>query len=102
MKRLTEQLKEDLESWHRSHGYDLVLMVEDRPDLFRVLLEEPLRFKGFALGERYSRLVRSTVERAEKSRLYRDAFSAPREETRLKDRLSIGRIVVARKQGKKA
>lgn len=88
------KFRDQLESWHRSHGYELSVMVEEKPLLFRALLDKPNYFDGYELGMRFSRLVRSTVNRVEKSPAYRDAFLEPRAEVQPKDRLSIGRIIV--------
>lgn len=94
-----KRVREELEAWHREHKFDLAQMIEEKPELFRVLLARPSVFEGSPIGERYSRLVSSTVDKAEKSPIYREAFVSPREGIYPKDKLSIGRMISTRKLG---
>jgi hypothetical protein len=94
------RLQEALKEWDRLHGYDFPLMVEEKPSLFQALIENPSFFTGSQMGEQYSRMARSIVEKAEKARPYRDFFLNPREQASPKERRSIGRIVVVNKRGR--
>jgi hypothetical protein len=77
------------------------MMVEEKPRLFRALLDKPSYFQGYEIGRRFSRLVRATVNRVERSEVYREIFSESRGELQPKDDLSIGRIIVRRTKKKK-
>lgn len=92
-----KRLRGDLEEWHREHEFNLAEMIEEKPDLFRALLSEPSLFEGSPIGERYSRLVGSTVRKAEKASFYKEAFISPREGIHPKDKLSIGRMISTRR-----
>lgn len=92
-----KRVREELEGWHREHEFDLAAMIEEKPELFRALLAEPSLFEGSPIGQRYCRLVSSTVTKAEKSAIYKEAFISPREGIHPKDKLSIGRMISTRK-----
>ena len=92
-----KRLRADLDGWHREHKFDLAEMIGEKPALFRALLSEPSLFEGSPIGEKYCRLVNSTVNKAEKSPFYRESFISPRQGIHPKDKLSIGGMLSARK-----
>ena len=94
---VAKRVRRNLEEWHHEHEFDLAQMIEEKPKLFRALLAQPSLFEGSPIGERYSRLVSSTVRKAEKASFYKEAFISPREGIHPKDKLSIGRMISTRR-----
>lgn len=90
---VAQRLRKELEDWHRNRPFDLVAMFEEQPDLFRALLKKPSLFEDNLIGEKYCRLIKSTSELAQKSKLYKDAFFSSREASHFKDALSIGKPI---------
>ena len=90
---VTRRVSAELEEWHRKHEFDLARLLEEKPKLFQALIAEPKMFNGSAIGEKYCRVVNSTVAKAERSGYYKEAFISPRKDLNSKDKLSIGRLV---------
>jgi len=99
--RISNKFLQELDTWHSIHGYDFAKMIEESPELYKRLLNEPKLFAGSELGRDYSRLIKLTVGRAEKSQSYKDVFDTLAIPMSPKDYISIGRVSVAADRRKK-
>jgi hypothetical protein len=85
-------LYEEVEAWHEEHGFDMGLLFERRPDLFRSLLEYPRLFDKTELGRRYHAAAARMARKAEQRSVYAEMFSPLRSPRTIKEEVSIGLV----------
>jgi hypothetical protein len=86
-----------LREWHQAKGLDLGALFEERPDLFRALLESPQQLRENDLGRDYMKAAKRTAARASTAQVYRSMFATAAEPLSPKQERVIGVLASARK-----